>query len=212
MEALAELTMNLAGLEPFRLPPLILHPFSAPDDATTLMESTKANLTLEGFLPKPARTPAELDEQLLKGRFAELKMLYYIGKDVLRWMDQCAESVEASGNFFGRRLRPETFALVLVQHIPHHVRIKLERWGVVDFTALFRRSLGLHTVFSKLPTVQDLSPDFLRRYHRHLDQWYEFRLRERIFDRADANEFTFELYASGEYTLMLEKSWADKPE
>ena len=204
--------MNLAGIKPFRLPPLILHPFSAPDDASKLMESTKANLALQGILPKTAKTPAELDEQLLRGRYAELKMLFYIGKDVLRWMDQCAESAAVSDCFFGRKMQPETFALYLVQYVPYHVRTKLEDWGVVDFCGLFRRSLGLHTVFANLPSAQDISADFLRRYHRHLDVWYEYRMRDRVFDRAEENEFTFDLFASGEYTLMLEKSWGENSE
>lgn len=210
LEALAELPMNLRGSEPFALPPLILHPFSAPDDASMLMESTKASLTLQGLLPKPVKTPEELDKQLLRGRYAELKMLFYIGKDLIRWMDQCAESAVISDHFFGRRMQPETFALFLVQYVPQHVRLKLEGWGVLDFCALFRRSIGLHTVFVNLPAAHDISPDFLRRYHRHLDTWYEYRMRERVYDKAESHEFTFDLYASGEYTLMLEKSWTEK--
>ena len=41
-----------------------------------------------------------------------------------------------------RRIRPETFCVLLVQHVPPHVRLKLEGWGVLDFCALFRRSIG----------------------------------------------------------------------
>lgn len=213
LEAIAELPHNFRGTEPFRLPPLILHPFSAPDDASMLMESAKASLTLQGMLPKPVRTPDDLDRQLLRGRYAELKMLFYIGKDLIRWMDQCSESATVDPRFFGRRMQPETFALFLVQHMPQHIRIKLEGWGVMDFYALFRRSIGLHTVFTSLPPASDLCPDFLRRYHRHLDAWYEYRMRERVYEKAEGHEFTFELYASGEYTQLLEKSWtADKAE
>ena len=177
-----------------------------------LMESTRANLTLQGILPKPVKSPEELDQQLLRGRYAELKMLFYIGKDLTRWMDQCAETASLNDKFFGRKLRPETFALFLVQHVPLHVRTKLEGWGVLDYCALFRRSLGLHTVFSGLPSKQDISADFLRRYHRHLDNWFEYRLRERTFDRAEPDEFIFDLFASGEYTQMLEKSWGEHPD
>ena len=209
LEALADFTMNTAGLEPFRLPPLILHPFSAADDASLLMESSKAHLTLQGLLPHASHSAEELDRQLLRGRYAEFKMLFYIGKDVLRWMDQCSESANLDARFIERRIRPETFGVMLVQHIPIHVRTKLETWGVLDFCALFRRAIGLHTVFANLPAAEELTPDFLRRYHRHLDRWYEYRIRESAYDRPGADEFTFELYASGEYTMMLEKSWAD---
>lgn len=149
----------------------------------------------------------DLDQQLLRGRHAELRMLYYIGKDVTRWMEQCSESASSSPVFAGRRIQPETFAVFLVQHVPNHVRNKLEGWGVLDFCALFRRSIGLHAIFQEFPPAESFSPEFLRRYHRHLDCWYENRLKDTIFDRPEASEFIFDLYASGEYTLMLEQSW-----
>ena len=172
------------------------------------MESSRASLALQGFLPRPEDTQ-DLDQQLLRGRYAELRMLYYIGKDVARWTEQCVETAVASHAFEGRRMRVETVGVFLVQHVPQHVRAKLEGWGVLDFCSLFRRSFGLHGVFLEMPTAETFSCDFLRRYHRHLDQWYEQRLRDASFDRAEPHEFIFDLYASGEYTLMLEQSWAN---
>lgn len=199
--------MNTSGTQTFRLPPLILHPFSTPEDTSVLMESSRASLALQGFLPRDETPAEELDKQLLRGRYAELRMLYYIGKDVSRWAEQCAEAAQGSGIFANRHIRPETFAVLLVQHIPAHVRTKLEAWGVLDFCALFRRSFGLHAVFQDIPTVESFSSDFLRRYHRSLDQWYEQRLKDWVFDQPEPEEFTFDLYASGEYSLMLEQSW-----
>jgi hypothetical protein len=70
----------------------------------------------------------------------------------------------------------------------------------------------LHAVFSEIPPPDDFSPEFLKRYHRHLDQWYEQRLRDWVFDRPGSDEFTFDLYASGEYAQMLEKSWSSDNE
>lgn len=199
--------MNTSGTQTFRLPPLILHPFSTPEDNSVLMESSRASLALQGFLPRDETPAEELDKQLLRGRYAELRMLYYIGKDVSRWAEQCAETVQASGAFANRHIRPETFAVLLVQHIPAHVRTKLEAWGVLDFCSLFRRSFGLHAVLQDIPPVESFSADFLRRYHRSLDQWYEQRLNDWVFDQPEPDEFTFDLYASGEYSLMLEQSW-----
>jgi hypothetical protein len=193
----------------FRLPPLILHPFSSPEDTSVLMESSRASLALQGFLPRDETPAMDLDRQLLRGRYAELRMLYYIGKDVSRWTEQCAETVKATLEFDGRNIRPETFAVLLVQHIPPHVRLKLEGWGVLDFCALFRRAIGLHAIFQDIPKAEEFSPEFLRRYHRYLDQWYEQRLRDWVFERPKPEEFTFELYASGEYAMMLEQSWKD---
>lgn len=199
--------MKTSGLRAFRLPPLILHPFSGPEDTSVLMESSRASLALQGFLPRAEGSAEDLDQQLVRGRYAELRMLYYIGKDIMRWTEQCAETASSSGAFEGRRIRAETFAVFLVQYVPPHVRTKLEGWGVLDFCSLFRRSIGLHAVFRDVPPPESLSPGFLRRYHRYLDQWYEQRLRDSAFDRPQENEFTFDLYASGEYTLMLEQSW-----
>ncbi len=200
---------NIPGAEAFRLPHLILHPFSGPEDTLVLMEGSRASLALQGFLPcDEAVSVHDLDQKLLLGRYAELRMLYYIGKDLSRWAEQCTETVMGSPVFGERRIRPETFTLYLVQYIPTHVRQKLEAWGVLDFCSLFRRAIGLHGVFQNMPPAESFSPDFLRRYHRHIDQWYEQRLKDNSFDRAQADEFIFDLYASGEYTLMLEQSWA----
>jgi hypothetical protein len=199
--------MPTSGAQAFRLPPLILHPFSSPEDTSVLMESSRASLALQGFLPRDETPSNDLDLQLLRGRYAELRMLFYIGKDVSRWTEQCLETVQAAGQFGERRFRPETFAVLLVQHVPAHVRLKLEGWGVLDFCALFRRSLGLHAIFQDLPVASFFSPDFLRRYHRYLDQWFEQRLKDWVFERPKPEDFTFDLYASGEYALMLEQSW-----
>ncbi len=193
----------------FQLPPLILHPFSSIDENSLLVESSRASLSLQGLAPVEPGSAADLDNKLLRGRYAELRMLFYIGKDVVRWTEQCVETAKMSPVYENHRVRPETFAVYLVQFIPTLVRMKLESWGVMDFRALFRRSLGIHAVFSEMPGKELLQPDFIRRYHRHLDQWYELKLRDCLFDRPEPNEFQFDLYASGEYTTMLEKSWED---
>ncbi len=200
--------MKNPAVKALQLPPLILHPFSRSEENSLIAESSRASLALQGLAPNDQRPLQELDQQLLRGRFAEFRMLFYIGKDISRWADQCAETAQASGWTLNRRIRPETFAVLLIERVPEHVRAKLESWGVFDFSALFRRSFGLHAVFQELPDCNTLSIEFLRRYHRYLDQWYEQRLRDSPFHRPELNEFTFELFASGEYSSMLEKSWA----
>jgi hypothetical protein len=193
----------------FQLPPLILHPFSSAEQTSLLIESSRASLMLQGLAPRDTTSLEELDNRLLRGRYAELRMLFYIGKDILRWAEQCTESARASKRFAGKRIRPEAFVILLVEDIPDHVRAKLEGWGVLDYCALFRRAVGLHAILHELPDANSFSPDFLRRYHRYLDQCYEQRLRDWIFDRIDVAEIAFELYASGEYSSMLEKSWSE---
>lgn len=201
----ADKTTETLKVETFRLPPLILHPFSTPDDASVLMQSSRASLALQGFLPVEEGSAEDLDRRLLRGRYAELRMLYYIGKDLTRWMEQCAEMTAAL--FTGRRIRPETFGIYLVEQIPAPVRTKLEGWGVMDYCVLFRRAIGLHAVFNEIPPVEGFSTEFLRRYHRYVDQWYEQRLKDSGCDRPQLGDFVFDLYASGEYTLLLEQSW-----
>lgn len=209
LEFLAESSELPAAYPTFKLPPLILHPFSGPEDTSVLMESSRASLALQGFLPRPEITDDNLDQQLLRGRYAELRMLFYIGKDLTRWMEQCTESVRQSNQYELHGLKPESFALVLVQQIPDSVRTKLESWGVLDFSALFRRSVGLHAIFAEFPTVDRFAPEFLRRYHRHLDQWFEQRMRDTASERPHPGQFVFDLFASGEYAMLLEKSWGD---
>jgi hypothetical protein len=200
--------MKNEAVPALQLPPLILHPFSNTEENSLLSESSRAGLALQGFAPRDQTPLQDLDRQLLRGRYAEFRMLFYIGKDISRWTEQCLETAQASGWTMHRRIRPETFAVLLIEQIPEHVRAKLEGWGVLDFSALFRRSFGLHAVFQELPEYGTLSTEFLRRYHRCLDQWYEQRLKDSGSYRPDSNEFTFDLYASGEYSSMLEKSWA----
>src|SRR5579884_1656575 len=106
----------------FTLPPLILHPFTSTEETAFLLESSRASLMLQGLAPRDKTPVEELDRRLLRGRYAELRMLFYIGKDITRWAEQCAESAEASGIFEGRRIRPETFIVLLVQEIPAHIR------------------------------------------------------------------------------------------
>src|SRR6201986_3961678 len=78
-------------VQQFTLPPLILHPFSSVEDSCVLVESSKASLVLQGLLPDDGQTPEGLDRSLLRGRYAELRMLFYVGKDLIRWLEQCTE-------------------------------------------------------------------------------------------------------------------------
>ncbi len=203
--------MNSAGTIAFPLPPLILHPFTSNEESSLLVESSKASLALKGLAPLGETPVEDLDKKLLRGRYAELRMLFYIGKDISRWAQQCAETTLASSRYTDRSLRPEVFVTSLVEFAPGPVRTKLEGWGVLDYRALFRRSFGLHAVFEELPAAEFFAIDFLRSYHRSLDQWYEQRLRDFVCDRPKADEFVFDLFASGEYTSMLEKSWEENP-
>src|ERR1019366_9552025 len=78
------------------LPPLILHPFNEKVAPSTLLESSKAALMLSGLIPTEGADPDELHRRLLSGRYAEMRMLFYLGKDVFRWIDQMCR-MDAAG-------------------------------------------------------------------------------------------------------------------
>src|SRR5208283_2129259 len=202
--------MNNQEAGRFKLPPLILHPFSAPEEATVLAQSSRASLILKGYLPSQLVPERELDQHLIRGRFAELRMLFYIGKDLERWMEQCVEVTSARKEFAHLGLGREAFAKLLVEAAPASVHKKLELWGVLDYRALFRRAIGLHCVFGEVPPAECLSAEFLRSYHRHADRWFECWIVSRSLPAVDWDLFPFDLYASGEYALMLEQSWGEQ--
>lgn len=204
--------MNKQAVGEFKLPPLILHPFAAPEEVTVLGESSRASLMLKGYLPSHLVPESELDQRLIRGRFAELRMLFYVGKDLVRWMDQCVEVTAARQEFAHLGLSREAFATLLVEKAPPNVRKKLEMWGVLDFRALFRRAIGLHCVFEDVPPAACFEAEFLRRYHRYADRWFEFWMEGCQTPVVNWDEFPFELYASGEYSLLLERSWGENSE
>src|SRR5258707_14525386 len=77
----------------WELPPLILHPFSNQRGPGVLLEGSKAALMLAGLLPGQGEDQDELRRKLLLSRYAEVRMLYFVGKDLLRWIGQCMDLV-----------------------------------------------------------------------------------------------------------------------
>ncbi len=188
------------------LPPLILHPFADASGPSKLVESSRASLMMQGLLPSGAYSASDLDRSLLEGRFCEIRMLFYVGKDVLRWVEQCQEFVESRPELGGRNIHPQSFALFLTRMTPPAVQAKLRKWGVADYKAIFSRALGLNAIFQAVPERDQLAPDFVRNYYRYADQLFATSL-QGTYDEIDPIEFDFELYASGEYSRMLEREW-----
>jgi hypothetical protein len=186
------------------LPPLILHPFNERVPPSALLENSRAALMLCGLIPSDGTDDEALKRRLLNGRYAELRMLFYLGKDLLRWMDQCVEWAArtlpgASG------LVAQSFAGLLIHHPPESVKQKLEGWGVADYVSIFSRAIGLNAVFVDPPAFPALSEEFLRNYHRYAD--YLFRCYMDTHAPLPAGSCRFELYASGEFSRMLESEW-----
>lgn len=197
----------IAPASDLRLPPLILHPFSDPGGADKLVESSRASLMMQGLLPSGTRTPEELDSAILDGRFCEIRMLYYVGKDLLRWIDQCLEHVDRSEALRNTGIRYQSFAALLVQEAPPHVEAKLRKWGVADYKSIFTRALGLNAIFAQVPDRSDVTNEFIRNYYRYADALFTARQHQSSFADITGMGFDFEIFASGEYSRLLEQQW-----
>jgi hypothetical protein len=191
----------------WKLPPLILHPFSDSSSPAKILESSKASLMLQGLLPRDAVTAEELERKLLVGRYCEIRMLYYVGKDVARWIDQCCDFTLRHPELKEGGVVGQSFAALLVDDPPEVVREKLKRWGVADYRKIFSRGLGLNAVFADVPDANLLTEDFTRNYHHYADQMFLCTQGARAFRRIGSAEFEFDLFASGEYSRMLEREW-----
>ena len=190
------------------LPPLILHPFADAGGPDKLVESSRASLMLQGLLPSGERSPDELDRALLEGRYCEIRMLFYVGKDVMRWIDQCLEHVQRHDELRHAGIKHQSFAAYLVNHTPAEVQAKLRKWGVADYKAIFTRALGLNAILSGVPGRELLADDFVRNYYRYADQMFSCRQSQVAFIDISDIGFEFDIYASGEYSKMLEREWA----
>ena len=195
------------GKRGLNLPPLILHPFAQPQTPAKLVDSSRASLIIQGLLPAGTATKDELECSLLDGRYAELRMLYYVGKDILRWIEQCLEHVERSAGFPRSRVVAQSFASLLIQHTPADVAEKLKRWGVSDYKSIFSRSLGLNAMFTELPPRTMLADEFIRTYFRYADQLFYAYQNQFLHTELSPEQFSFDLYSSAEYSRMLERQW-----
>ena len=173
------------------------------------MESSRASLMLQGMLPSGARTQEELDRSLLDGRFCEIRMLFYVGKDLLRWIEQSLELVERMPEIEGTPIIYQSFAAYLIHNTPPLVQSKRQKWGVADYKSIFARALGLSILFAQAPQRELLADEFVRNYYRYADQIFLMRQNEAVFADLTHLNFDFEIYASGEYSRMLEREWAE---
>ena len=179
------------------LPPLILHPFSGPSGPDKIVESSRAN----------HRSEEELHRKLYEGRYQEVRMLFYVGKDLERWMEQCQDYISRIPELEGRDIQPISFVDMLVHRAPRHIVDKLKGWGVVNHAALFSRAVGLRGVFQDMPPIYLLSQEFLLNYYRYADHMFSCRLKLAPFSAIEPKDFQFELFASREYSQLLEEQW-----
>jgi hypothetical protein len=190
------------------LPPLILHPFTESAATVRVLESAKASLSMLKEGPYSPQEQEDLKKQLLDGRYTEVRMLFYVGKDIYRWIDQCVDTCSRSAEL--KEITPQSFAHLLIRQTPEDVAAKLRTWGVIEYARIFSRSIGIFTQFREPPERTLLQDDYLRHYYRFAD--YAFSCWRDISKPVmlPQEQFPFTLYASGEYTKMLEEQWDTK--
>ena len=196
----------------WELPPLILHPFSDKRGPDTLLECSRAQLMLAGILPMDGYEREALEKRVIDGRICEVRMLYYVGLDLDRWLEECTEVAAREEKLKETGLSKSSFASLLVASSPSHVQAKLQVWGVADYKSLFARALGLNAVFACPPDASFAQARFLLDYHRYADGFFRSWKENQEGSPATPSTFTFELYASGEYSRILERQWEDKPD
>jgi hypothetical protein len=199
--------LNDFGTAVWDLPPLILHPFSERVSPATLLENSKAALMLAGLAARDGTEDETLHRRVLTGRYAELRMLFFIGKDVMRWLEQCAEWASRIPELQNACVRRQSFARLITVCPPADVREKLTRWGVTDYLAIFTRAIGFNALFSEPSPLEILSRDFLFNYHRFGDLLFQGFMEAETHSAITTANFRFQLYASGEYSRLLEAKW-----
>jgi hypothetical protein len=194
---------------PYTLPPLILHPLSEPAGAGKLLESSRANLMMQGLLPPGEKSQEDLERSLIDGRYSEIRMLFYVGKDVARWIDQSLDFCEREPELRDMGIRHQSFASLLIHNSPDSVQAKLRKWGVGDFRSIFTRAIGLNALLADMPPKQFLADEFIRNYYRYADMIFQCRQAQIAFPNISEVGFEFDIFASGEYSRMLEREWAE---
>ena len=195
------------GASPWELPPLILHPFNERVPPSAILENSKAALMLSGLIPNDGSELESLKRRLLSGRYSEIRMLFYLGKDVFRWVEQCVEWGQRIPELAGAEIHPQSFAALLATDPPESVKEKLVGWGVADYVSIFTRAIGLNAAFIEPPAFEALAEEFLRNYHRYADALYHCYMDSQPYQPLASANFRFALYASGEYSRMLESEW-----
>ena len=192
-----ETVFSVENARVFHLPPLILHPFS---DAAEV-ERLGAILGED----EPAL-------RLLKARYAEIRMLCFIGKDLNRWIGTCREFLSQNPDPSAQAISESNLIALLLLSTPDAVRSKLTAWGVQNFESVFSRALGLSYIFCHAPDPETLAVNFIENFREYADLLYRFR--------ADAPgpgvpvnvRLEFDLFASKEYLASFEKDWSTTPE
>lgn len=192
-------------VETLQLPPLILHPFSGGTKTSDLVDGSQAALALQGLVDLDIDNP-ELVRRMVTGRYQELRMLIFLGKDLRRWSQQCVDHYQREEGH-DKRINEQSFSELVVESPPEPVKDKLVKWGVTDRKSIFARAIGLHSIFEDPPPVENFTLSYLENYHRYADYAYICHQHLRPFLTLKPADHWFEIYASEEYARKLSEEW-----
>jgi hypothetical protein len=80
---------------------------------------------------------------------------------------------------------------------------------VADYSSIFARAIGMNAAFADPPPFDLLAEEFLRSYHRYADYLFRCYMDAQPYRTIAPANFRFDLYASGEYSKMLESQWGE---
>ncbi len=161
---------------------------------------------LQGLLPSGDLTAEQLETRLIEGRFCEIRMLFYVGKDLVRWVEQCLDFANSYPEFEERHYNFQSFVSYLIFKTPAPVQAKLRKWGVADYRSIFSRAIALNSLFNSVPEPGVMSDEFVKSYYRYTDAIFKLDV-QGASQEVNAMDFDFDLFASGEYSRMLELEW-----
>jgi hypothetical protein len=202
-----ECLTHLTPTGTWALPPLILHPFAPENGPDKLLEGSRAQLMLQGMMPRGDTDVEDLRRIVLTGRYQEIRMLYFLGKDIMRWSEQCVDFAKRQPLLQDLGIRDQSFSALLVETPPKALIEKMAAWGINDRRSIFSRAIGLNVVFTEPPRMELLSTMFLQSYQRFSDYFYVCYQNLLPFAPLDSEKFMFEIYASEDYAKKLSEGW-----
>jgi len=104
-------------------------------------------------------------------------------------------------------IRAQSFAGYLIEKTPSSIAHKLQAWGVSDQRSVFSRAVGVTCALENPPTAETFTPLCLENYHRFLDYLYVCYQNLNPFTELESENFTVDIYASAEYSQLLEEQW-----
>ncbi len=157
-----------------QLPPLILHPFSGGGGIGDPVRGNQRQSCADRVDPSRTKMTPSSSAACWPGRYQEVRMLIFLGKDLFRWLGQCVEFV-ASGEGADVRIIEQSFrSAPWSTHPPGTRAQKVDRLGrqrrALRFLACHRAShpvsgsTARHLALADFP--EGLSP--LRRPRLHL--------------------------------------------